>query len=477
MAESEEFMYSTVRQNAYDGAVTNYRMEQVGLISGDSDTLAARELKLLWQRNAHALRNNGWAKSARLKHKTNVGVIKVKWKDANGVPNKEMQELWDVFAKNPNLDGFGTLENTQDEWLGNLFDGEAICRMIVKKRKDSKIPLVLQNIPKEYLDPCYADSGKNIKNSITFTDSGIPTTYNFSKKLTKLLDSLDYSGEKVEVPADEILHIFERMESGQWRGIPFLAVVLLSLYSLDDLSDATIQKQVNAQHVTWIIKNTSMTSAVATGTGRSSIDPNDIDPSTGKPKKIIQGSGGGTQYLNKNEDLFPVQGQGVGAELIDLMKFELHKIAEACGLTYELLTGDVGGVSLATLQHLNIELKIRAEHILNLYIINLGLNKLCEKFKTLAGIYVSEALTELKPVYQLPRRYSTNELKDAQADLLELKSNLGLFSAKLEERGISIEEFEEDRELMKRLDVDFSAKKENTDPQSGNVEANSNTRG
>jgi hypothetical protein len=267
------------------------------------------------------------------------------------------------------------------------------------------------------------------------------------------------------------------MESGQWRGIPFLAVVLLSLYSLDDLSDATIQKQVNAQHVTWIIKNTSMTSAVATGTGRSSIDPNDLDPSTGKPKKVIQGSGGGTQYLNKHEELLPVQGQGVGAELIDLMKFELHKIAEACGLTYELLTGDTSGISLSTLQHLNIELKIRAEHILNLYIINLGLNKLCEKFKALAGIYVNEALTELKPVYQLPRRYSTNELKDAQADLLELKSNLGLFSAKLEERGISIEEYEEDRELMKRLNVDYSEKDTKDSQQAENVEANPNTRG
>ena len=74
-SESEEFMYHRVRQTAFDGAVTNYRLEQTGLVAGDSDFLASRELRLLWQRSAHAQRNNGWAKSARTKHKTNLGEI------------------------------------------------------------------------------------------------------------------------------------------------------------------------------------------------------------------------------------------------------------------------------------------------------------------------------------------------------------------------------------------------------------------
>ena len=53
--DSEEFYYSRATQQAFDGAVTNYRLEQKGLVTGESDLLAARELNLLWQRSHHAL--------------------------------------------------------------------------------------------------------------------------------------------------------------------------------------------------------------------------------------------------------------------------------------------------------------------------------------------------------------------------------------------------------------------------------------
>src|SRR5574343_70413 len=477
---SEEFMYERVSQNTFDGAVTNYRLEQVGLISGDSDTLAARELKLLWQRIAHARRNNGIAKTARRKFQLNIGTVKVKWKDANGKIDKEMQKLWNEFEANPNLDGYGTLANTQNEWLGNFFDGEALCRMLIKKRKGKQIPLVLQNIPKEYLDPVYADPKLNIKNSIQFNQEGLPLIYHFNKILPKnnqiFLDNVT-NGEKVKISADEIIHIFEREESGQWRGIPFLACVLLILYSLDDLEDATVQKQVNAQAVSWIIRNTNPVSAVAVGTGSTGLDLSDIDSGPGKTRKVIQASGGGVQYLNKGEELMSVQGEGVGSELIDLIKLELHKVAQASGLTYQALTGDITGVNLSTLQQLSIDLKVTALHYLNLYIVNLGLTPLCEKFKSLASIYVDSKFEELKPSFQFPRRYSINELKDVQADLLELQSSLGLYSDKLAERDLTIEEIMEDKKIQQSAKVSFEPPTKTLDTQNKNIKANSNSKG
>lgn len=477
----EEFMYTRVIQSAFDGAVTNYRLENVGLISGDSDTLAARELKLLWQRINHAKRNNGIAKSARRKFKTNTGIIKVKWKDSNGKINKKMQKLWDEFAENPNLDGYGNLANTQDEWLGNLFDGEAICRMIIKRDKNKTIPLALQNIPKEYLDPMYSDINKLIKNSIEFDKNGKPLNYHFNKILPKTsnltFDIQNSIDDKVIISSDDIIHIFEREESGQWRGIPFLACVLLTLYGLDDLTDATVQKQLNAQAVSWIIKNTNPTSAVAVGTGRTVLDPTDIDSGTKKARKVIQGSGGGVQYLNKGEELMSVQGEAVGAELIDLVKLELHKIAQASGLTYQALTGDITGVNLSTLQQLAIELKVTAEYYLDLYIINLGLKPLCKKFKSLAIIYGNSNFENLKPTFQYPKRYSINNLKDVQADLLELQSNLALYTDILAERDLTVEEIEEDRKLRESLGISFDTKTNEANKPTKTLEAKSNSKG
>jgi lambda family phage portal protein len=478
MAVSEEFVFNRVKQTAYDGAVTNYRLEQKGLVAGESDFIATRELQLLWQRSNHALRNNGWAAAAKTRHKMNLGAIKVKWKDSNGKVHKKMQALWDEFADNPNKDGYGTLENTQDEWNGGLFDGEIFCRMIIQQRKGYKIPLVIQNISREYLDPLYRglDKDVNTRNGITFND-GVPVIYNFSKRLTNqlLTPMSDISIEKVQVPADEVLHIFIRDSVNQWRGIPMLAPLLLPLYELDDLSDATVTKQKNAQAISWIIQNTSPTSALAVGSGLTSVDPNDIDEVTGKTRKITQASGGGVQYLNKNETINTVQGIGVGKELIDLMKFELHKIAAGAGLTYEMLTGDLSGVSFSALQQVAIDMKIRAEYIYKLYTINLALRPLCYRFQELAGIYVSSSLTNLKPCYQFPRRYSTNELKDAQADLLELQAKLGTFEQKLEERDLTVEEVAEDLKRQKELGISFEIA--TLGQQGTNVQSNSNSKG
>jgi lambda family phage portal protein len=466
-------MYTRVRQSAYDGAVTNYRLEQKGLISGEADVLAARELKLLWERSRHAVRNNGWAASARDKYKQNLGAIKVKWKDQNGKPNKKMQALWDTFAENPNLDGYGTLENTQDMWNGGLFDGEIFTRMLIRQRKGQTIPLALQNISREYLDPTYTgEVGSNTRNGITFDDDGTPIIYNFSKRLKQNISDVN----KIKVPADEVLHIFIRKEVNQWRGVPALASILLPLYELDDLTDATITKQKNAQAIGWIIKNTSPTSALAVGSALNVTDPNDIDESTGKKRLVTQTSGGGTQYLNKNEDIAFSKVDDIGTQLVDLIKFELHKIAAAAGMSYTTLTGDLSGISFSALQQVAIDMKITAEFIYKLYTINLGLRPLCYRFRELAAIYSSKNLANTVPSFQYPRRYSVNELKDAQADVLELQNKLTTYSNALEERDLTIEDIEEDLSRQKAAGVSFEPKLP-INGQPNNINSNSNSKG
>jgi lambda family phage portal protein len=471
---SEEFMWGRPQATAYDGAVTNYRLEQQGLISGESDVLAARELKLLWERSRHAVRNNGWATSSRNKYKQNLSSIKVKWKDSNNKPNKKMQGLWDTFAENPNLDGYGTLENTQDAWNGGLFDGEIFTRMIIKQRKGQTIPLVLQNISREYLDPTYTgNQDSNTRNGITFNSEGAPTIYNFTKRFVKTeFNSFD----KVQVPADEILHIFIRQEVNQWRGIPILASILLPLYELDDLTDATVAKQKNAQAIGWIIKKTNPTAAMAVGSALTVIDPNDIDESTGKTRVISQTSGGGTQYLNSNEDIAFSKVDDIGTQLVDLIKFELHKIAASAGMSYTTLTGDLSGISFSALQQVAIDMKITAEYIYKLYTINLGLRPLCYKFRELAGIYVSKNLSTCIPVFQYPRRYSVNELKDAQADVLELQNKLTTFDKVLEERELTIEDIQEDLKRQEAAGISFEPKLP-ANGQPNNINSNSNSKG
>ena len=454
--DSEEFSNARVRQQAYEGAVTNYRLEQRGLLSGDADLLATRELQLLWSRSHHAIRNNGWAKVAKTKNLINLGAITVKWKDDKGKVNKKMQQLWDEFAANPNLDGYGTLDNTQEAWNGAMFEsGEALCRLLVKKRPGFTIPLVLQNLEAEYLCPTFTNGNPlTTRNSIEFLDSK-PKTYFFSKRNPGFNQFNTLSIEKIPVPAEDVLHVFVRDRPGQWRGVPTLAPILLPLYELDDLTDATVAKQKAAQAISWIIRNTNPSAAMAVGSALSVNDPNDIDKATGKKRVVSQASGGGVQYLNKGEDIAFYQGTDIGANLPELIKAELHKIAQASGLSYEVLTGDLTGISFSALQQVAIDMKTKAEFMYKFYIINLGLAPLCKRFQELAIIYGSKNFSTLTPTFQYPRRYGVNDLKDAQADLLEVQSGFATWESKLEERNLTKEEVVEDRKAQQEAGISF----------------------
>ena len=478
---NDEFVYQRIRQNAYDGSVSNYRLEQKGLISGEADKLAERELKLLWQRSHHAVRNNGYAKAAKTNFVQSIAGISVKWQDEKGKVNKAMQAEWDKFISNPNLDGYGNFNNTQEGWIASLFEsGEAFCRMLIKKRADSAIPLVLQNIEAEYLNPQFNNgTPEKTRNGITFDPSGIkPSIYHFNKRLNFVLDSLNYPAETVNIPADEIIHIFMRERANQWRGVPLLSSVLLPLYELDDLTDATIAKQKAAQAISWIVKNTNPSSAVAIGSATLSLDINDTDEQ-GNRRVITQASGGGVQYLNKGEDVAFYQGTDIGPNLPEMIKAELHKIAQALGLTYVALTGDYDSLSFSALQQAAIEMRVRSEYISRMYIINLGLAPLCAKFQELATLFVSKRFANLKPVYQMPRKYGVNDLKDAQADILELDNGLTTLARVTAERDLTVEEIEEDIALRKKMGIykDPNKPVQSNMAQTKNTSANSNSRG
>ena len=78
-------------ETAFDGASSSYRLDRKGLISGSADSLAARELKFLWNRSHHLCRNTPAAVTAKnrlISHWIGTG-IKVKWKD------RKMQKAWD----------------------------------------------------------------------------------------------------------------------------------------------------------------------------------------------------------------------------------------------------------------------------------------------------------------------------------------------------------------------------------------------
>jgi capsid protein len=116
------------------------------------------------------------------------------------------------------------------------------------------------------------------------------------------------------------------------------------------------------------------------------------------------------------------------------------------------------------------------EHVHHTQTIAMGLSPLATYFKSLAMRYAKNVANAI-PTFQLPRQYGVDELKDAQADLLEIQNGMATLESKLNERHVTFEEIVEDckrREELKQYGIDFSSQPKAM-AQAGNTEANSNS--
>lgn len=471
---TEQVEFNIIQQpKAYLGASTSYKVGRKGLLAGDHDTLAIREIANLQMRSADTIRNNGYGKAAVVKYVTSLGAIKVNWVNGKNKKHKKMQKLWEEFIKNPNLDGYGTLATTQSVWNYSMFStGNSLTRMVIQRKGNKAVvPLKLQTIPTQLHDIFY--QGKTVedkvKNGIAF-DNTKPITYYFRQGINEeLWHGTSNPLAVTPIPAEDIVHQFIREAPGQWIGIPSLASVLIPLYEVDELSESTVAKQKAAQAIAWIIENTNPMSMTPTGVPTSVSDEEDND------KIVFKSTGGNTQYLNKGERINFYQSTDIGANLPVLIQSELRRVASAVGIPYHSLTGDTGDLDFSSLRAIAVEFRQRLEFIHHFYTIPLALKPITERFQELAKLYSN--VSEAKATFQLPRWYGVDDLKDTQADVLELNYGLGTLQEKLDERHLTFEEVVESAEQIKELETLMGRPLGgvSSTAQSNNTEANPNS--
>jgi capsid protein len=467
---------------AFEGAASDYTAGLRGLFEGEADELAVGELRYLQSRSNHICRNNGYGEIALNNWVTNANGVNTVWIYANGKNKGKkhpiMQDYWSSFIENPWYDGHGNLRTGQGVSNASIFlNGNGYIRSLVIRTPGKTVPLKLQQIPAilhavEYSSSTTSDN-TIVKYGIEFRDS-IPISYFFHRSLK---EQVDYTNpdQYTKVPASEIIHTFIRKESGQWLGIPKLASVILSLYKLDDLVTATVNKQVLAQNLTYIIEQAGAAlSMLPVGT------PTEVTDSDDKKKIIFKSNvvEGKAIYLNPKETIKMFQGTDIGNNFEVLIGQELRKVAGVADTLYHHLTGDTSNLSFAALIAEGIRLRGRLEYIHNFITIPLREKPIADTFKNLAVLYNPKCSNAI-PYFQLPRFRGMDELKDIQADLLELQSGMGTIPDKLAERGLSIEDIEADagnRLIFAAMGIDLT--QPNSDmAQANNTQANSNSTG
>ena len=260
-----------------------------------------------------------------------------------------------------------------------------------------------------------------------------------------------------------MLHIYEVLRPGQVRGQPLLTQVLVRLYHLDKFDDATLLRQEIANLFTGFIR-------------KPSPEQEPIDPLTGKP--LVYGADGlpmvamepGTmQELAPGEEVEFANPPGTGADYPKFMKQQLMSIAAGIGLPYELLSGDMVGVSDRALRLILNDFRRRIQQIQHNQIIFQFCRPVWNRWLDMAVINGAIAIPDYANRKASYRRVKwiahgwpyMHPVQDMQAQKMAVRSGFKSRSEVVSEQGYDSEQIDEeiaaDNRRADGLDVKYDS--------------------
>ena len=239
-------------KNYYEGASQGTRMRDKGMRVSGPNAEIERSLPALQKRSRHAIANHPYGCTGRNAYVDNLvgNGIKAKWE------NKELQRLWDIWELECDADGISNFPGQQALVAGTEFsDGETLIRRRWRRPDDGlTVPFQIEVLESDMLPISLTDTAKGIRLAIQKNGIGQRTYYHLYNHHPSDLPSDFGMNQTRAVPANDLIHYFQRIRPKQDRGIPHLSVVLVRLYEIDEMQDATLVKQKTAQLFAWIIK-------------------------------------------------------------------------------------------------------------------------------------------------------------------------------------------------------------------------------
>ena len=241
--------------------------------------------------------------------------------------------------------------------------------------------------------------------------------------------------EPTRIPAERVIHLYRPERPGQLRGVSPLAPVLARIHALDSFDDAVLERQRLANlYLAFVTKPAPEIG----GLGGPEADPAPIDMAPGIVQELLPG-----------EDIrFAAPPEAAGHE--GFSNAQLHRVSEALGPPYFLLSGDYGQVNdrtarvAMTAYRRQLDQDARARLIPRLirpvrqaWVRSQVLLGALPTNRTLADLertdYILEAWAYLHPV------------QDVQAEILAIEGGLKSRAESLLSRGRDAEEVDAER--------------------------------
>lgn len=409
-------------------------------------------LATIRDRSRQAIRNDGWAKGAIDKLVYNIvgtGIVPLS-KAQDSAFRTEVQALWyrwtSVSSTSGQQDFYGQQAQAVRCWLSA---GETFLRLRRRSPTDGlPVPLQVEVIEPEMcpIDFNGARGGNRIRAGIEFSPIGERVAYYFF--FSRPGDLQDYdSNDLRRVPAEDVIHLYEELRPGQYRGEPHLTPALVLLWELDKMQDATVLRSQLANMFAGFLKTPTTDSDIHPLTGLSA-------DKTDEGRPILTLEPGTFQELAPGEEVVfndPPQADPFGPAFMQQL---LRSIASGLGIPYEILTGDMSGLNDRSMRVVLQEFRrgIQARQYL------VVAHQLCDPiwsrwmrlaFESSALPIPPAFLKDSAPwakVEWRPQGWAyTHPVQDVQATVSAIKAGLTTRSAAVSEQGYDAEEIDREQ--------------------------------
>jgi len=435
----------------YEGASRGRRTDGWRTAGTSADAEISRAGPLLRDRMRDLVRNNPHAAKAVSVLATNMvgdGILP-RANTGDAAVDKKINGLFDRWYAECDADGQLDFAGLQTLMVrGWLEGGETFLRQRRRRLSDGLAsPVQVQVLEADMLnntqDTLLATKGSTVIQGIEFDRLGRRTAYLFyaehpgnDRAFTGQID------KTYRVPAGEVAHLYEKQRT-QVRGVPWGAPVVTALRDLGDYEDAEImRKKLEACMVGVVTGGDEADMASFLPPQQVDEQGNPINDPTGvydsnslvermEPGMFLHARGGRNITFND-----PKQNGGYA----EYKRASVRTIAAGFRVPYELLSGDLSEVNYSSMRGSIIEFRRVISAAQWQIIIPMACQKMWDWF--IEGLYLAGEIRLAKvPVKWSPPRFmSVDPLKDAMADLLDMRSGTKTFVECVTERGRTVEE-------------------------------------
>lgn len=348
-------------QLGYEGASMSRRLSPWRPNRAHINSILTTEGPMLRARTRQLVANSPYASNASetfVSYATGTGIVPASL-IANPEQKAAVQRAFLDWTDEADADGLTDFYGLQSLCARALFDaGEVFVRLRPRLVSDGlSVPLQLQVLEAEQLDTAFTmeiAGGNMIRQGVEFDAIGRRVAYHFWRAHPGDYTVWSGQGERVRVPAENVLHIYKPLRPGQIRGRPWLTAAMVKLYDLDQYDDAELNRKKSAAMMMGFVTR-------GLNGDQASLVEGAAEPDAGGTSDLVVESNI-IQILAAGEDVKFNTPADVGPNYEAFQIRNLYALCAAMGgLPYHAVTGDVSRANYSSLRASLVEIKRRIE--------------------------------------------------------------------------------------------------------------------